>query len=99
VFIAGCSEEQATLPWDVRVLLTAARNVLLHRIDSRPGDRFGRTEHERAQVLADLADVEPLLRRSADVIVDTTRPLAEVVQAVLHAAGEDGGSRGGPTTR
>lgn len=90
VFVAGCSEEQALMPWDVRVLLTAPRGVLLHRIDNAPGDRFGKSEHQRAQVLADVADVEPLLRRSAAVVVDTTQPLAEVVRAVLQAAGEGG---------
>jgi hypothetical protein len=82
VFIAGCSEEQALLSWDKRVLLTAPAGVLLQRIDSRPGG-FGQAPHERALVLSDLATVEPLLRRSADLLVDATRPLHEVVDAVL----------------
>jgi broad-specificity NMP kinase len=90
LFVAGCSEEQALLPWDVRILLTAPADVILRRIDSRSGDGFGRAAHEREQVLSDLADVEPLLRQSANVEVDTTRPLAEVVRAVLQAAGEGG---------
>lgn len=82
VFIAGCSEEQALLSWEKRVLLTAPADLLLQRIDSRASG-FGKAPAERASVLADLAAVEPLLRASADVVVDTTRPLPEVVDAVL----------------
>lgn len=83
IFMAGCSEEQALLPWDRRILLTAPADVLMQRIDSRTSG-FGKAPEERVQVLADIAAVEPLLRRSADVIVDATLPLRKVVDAVLQ---------------
>lgn len=92
VFLAGCSEEQALLSWDKRVLLTAPTDVLLQRIDSRPSG-LGKAPHERALVLSNLAQVEPLLRRSADLLMDATRPLHEVVAAVLaslQSAGDAG---------
>ena len=57
LFFAGCSEEQAALPFDYRVLLTAP--------------------------------VEPLLRRSADLILETTEPperLADVLLSRLDRA-------------
>lgn len=89
LFIAGCSEEQTLLAWDVRVLLTAPVDVLMDRIASRPSGH-GKTARERDQVLADVQLVEPLLRASADVVVDTTDPLAEVVEAVMRAAAVSG---------
>jgi hypothetical protein len=34
-------------------------------------------------VLADLAHIEPLLRRSADLVLSTTSPVAEVADRLL----------------
>ena len=67
LFFAGCSEEQGALPFDYRVLLTAPTPVLVHRLRTRTGNGYGRDGAELSQVLADLAEVEPLLRRSADL--------------------------------
>jgi dephospho-CoA kinase len=83
LFFAGCSEEQATLPFDYRVLLTAPADVLLERLRTRTGNRYGRSPAQREQVLADLAEVEPLLRRSADLILETTEPPERVADVLL----------------
>lgn len=83
VFFAGCSEEQSQLDFDLRVLLTAPDDVMVERLTTRTTNGFGRTPEELAQVLRDLAEVEPLLRRTADLIIDTTRPVAEVADMVL----------------
>ena len=83
VFFAGCSEEQATLPFDYRVLLTAPAEILMQRLMARTTNAYGRSEQQRAQVLADLAEVEPLLRRSADLILVTTEPAPLVADALL----------------
>ena len=84
LFFAGCSEEQASLPFDFRVLLTAPEAVLVERLRTRRGNAYGRAETERAQVLADLAEIEPLLRRSADLVLDTTVPPAVVAEHVAR---------------
>ena len=42
-FFAGCSEEQATLPFDYWVLLTAPVEVLVQRLRTRTGNRYGRS--------------------------------------------------------
>jgi hypothetical protein len=77
--------ESAVLPFDVRILLTAPEAVLVHRLGTRITNGYGATPQERAQVLADLAQVEPLLRRSADLVLrtDTATPdeLADVITA------------------
>jgi shikimate kinase len=94
VFIGGCSEEQVQFAWDVKVLLTVPQEVMLDRLRTRTGNSYGRSPTEQEQVLADLADVEPLLRDSADLIIDTTVPLSSVVDQVLAAAdGARGSSR------
>jgi hypothetical protein len=84
LFFAGCSEEQIALPFDYRVLLTAPTSVLVGRLNTRTGNPYGRDAAERAQVLADVAEVEPLLRRSADLVLDTTTSPAHVADILLE---------------
>ena len=88
VFFAGCSEEQAGLPFDFRVLLTAPRAVLVERLRTRTSNPYGRAPHERAQVLADLDAIEPLLRRTADLVLTTTVPTAELADVLLRRIDE-----------
>jgi dephospho-CoA kinase len=88
LFFAGCSEEQADLPFDVRVLLTAPRSVLVERLRTRTGNAYGRADRELAQVLADLDEVEPLLRRSADLVLTTTVPAEQVADDLLRRVAE-----------
>jgi len=83
LFFAGCSEEQRELSFDRRVLLTAPEPVLVERLRTRTTNRYGRGAAERARVLADLAEIEPLLRRSADLVLATTGPASEIADAVL----------------
>lgn len=82
-FFAGCSEEQAALAFDVRVLLTAPVPVIVERLRMRTGNAYGRDPAELEQVLADLQQVEPLLRRSADIVLATTTPVAAVADRLL----------------
>jgi dephospho-CoA kinase len=84
LFFAGCSEEQAELSFDYRVLLTAPRSVLVNRLRTRATNAYGRGDRELAQVMADLGDVEPRLRRSADLVLTTTAPTATVADELLR---------------
>jgi broad-specificity NMP kinase len=83
LFFAGCSEEQAVLPFDVRVLLTAPRDEIARRLRTRATNRYGSDEASLAQVLSDLEQIEPLLRRSADLVLDTTEPIERVADRLL----------------
>jgi AAA domain len=83
LFFAGCSEEQVELPFDYRVLLTAPTSVLVQRLRTRTSNAYGHDSAELSQVLADRAEVEPLLRRSADLILATTAPPAQVADELL----------------
>jgi hypothetical protein len=88
VFFAGCSEEQAELQFDFRVLLTAPRSVLVRRLRTRTNNAYGRDDRELAQVFADLEEVEPLLRRSADLVLATTAPTAAMADVLLRRIAE-----------
>jgi hypothetical protein len=92
LFFSGCSEEQRLLPFDYRVLLTAPRVTLTDRLQTRTENTYGRDAAELAQVLSDLDEIEPLLRRSADLVLSTTAPPATVaarlLYAIEHALGE-----------
>jgi AAA domain len=87
LFFAGCSEEQAELPFEYRVLLTCPRETLVERLRTRTTNSYGRTDEELAQVLADLDQVEPLLRRSADLTLATTEPPQRVAEELLAKLG------------
>jgi len=88
LFIAGTVANQGRFypRFDAVVLLTAPLDVLLDRLATRTTNDFGKSATDRERVLADLVAVEPLLRATADVEIDTRRPPAEVVDLVLRAA-------------
>jgi len=77
--------------FDAIVLLSAPIDVVLQRVAGRTNNSFGKSAQERAQILADIAEVEPLLRQVATHEVGTDRPLSEVVDIVVGIV-EDGRS-------
>jgi shikimate kinase len=87
LFFAGCSEEQAALPFEHRILLTAPPAVLVERLRRRTTNPYGAGAAEREQVLADRVEVEPLLRRSAHLVLAATVPAAELADEVLRHLG------------
>jgi nitroreductase len=94
LFFSGCSEEQAQLPFDRTVLLTAPLPVLEQRLLGRTDNPYGKDPDQLRRVRDYVRTVEPALRRSADVVVDTTKPLAAVVDEVLAATGPVGDGTG-----
>ncbi len=88
LFLSGCVANQGTFypRFDAVVLLSAPADVILERIATRETNRFGRAEHERAAILRDLGDVEPLLRDGATVELDTRAPLGEIADALERIA-------------
>jgi shikimate kinase len=88
LFVSGCAANQTGFydRFAAVVLLSVPSDVLLSRIATRATNPFGKDPVERARILADLENVEPLLRRSATLEITTDRPLADVVSAVEAAA-------------
>ncbi|MBI1377081.1 MAG: AAA family ATPase [Frankiales bacterium] len=90
--VAGCAADQARFydRFEAVVLLSAPAEVMLERIAARRTNPFGRLPQERARILRDLAEVEPLLRATCTCEIDTRRPVAEVadlVEALATGAG------------
>lgn len=77
------------------VLLSAPADVLLRRINRRTTNDFGKTAEQRATILRDLAEVEPLLRASCSCELDATQPISEVVERLVEIGAGDSGSRDG----
>jgi dephospho-CoA kinase len=89
LFIAGTVWNQGRFHprFDEIVLLSAPLAVILDRIANRDINPFGKTADERDRIMADTTEIEPLLRSSATVEIDTRRPLAEVVDQLAALAG------------
>ena len=88
LFVSGCVANQGRFydRFDAVVLLSAPAPVLLDRIAARTANDFGKRPAERDQILRDLAETEPLLRRGASHELDATRPLADVVDELVRIA-------------
>jgi dephospho-CoA kinase len=80
LFVSGCAEEQADLyhRFGAIVLLSAPRQVMAERISSRLGNSYGQNPGEMRRILADLEEIEPLLRESCTYEIETTVPVNDV---------------------
>lgn len=89
LFIAGAVWNQGDFypRFDEVVLFSAPLEVMLERIADRDTNPFGKTAEERDRIVADTAEIEPLLRSSATLEIDTGKPLAEVVDQLVTLAG------------
>jgi dephospho-CoA kinase len=89
LFVSGCVPNQGRFydRFDAVVLLSAPADVMLARIDARTNNPFGKSDEERSRILADLAEVEPLLRAGCTHELDTARPLEAVVADLAAIAG------------
>jgi dephospho-CoA kinase len=88
LFLSGCSPNQGRFydRLDRVILLTAPTEVILERLATRSGNDFGKNPDEVAATLQLIATVESLLRQRADLVIDTSSPLAEVVARVVRPA-------------
>jgi gluconate kinase len=91
LFVAGCSANQSTFydKFNAVVLLSAPADVILDRVADRTTNEYGKTPVERAMILDDLANIEPLFRASCTHELDASRPLDEVVADLIAIASSD----------
>jgi dephospho-CoA kinase len=85
LIFAACEENQGRFypRFDHVVLLTAPPATILERLRTRTGNPWGRTPEEQALVMREAETVEPLLRRSASLEIDTRAPLDQVVRQIV----------------
>src|SRR5262249_5687939 len=88
LFVQGCVRNQSKFydRFHAVVLLSAPADVILDRVARRTTNPYGKSPVERAMILADLAEVEPLLRASCTHELDASRPLDEVVADLIAIA-------------
>jgi len=86
LYVSGTVSNQSRFSsrFDAVVLLTAPADVLLRRIERRTTNDFGKHPEERAQILADIAYAEPLLRATCTHELDATQPLDVVVERLVE---------------
>jgi dephospho-CoA kinase len=88
LFVAGGVRNQSKFydRFDAVVLLTAPLDVMLDRVARRTGNDYGKTELDRAEIVADVAEIEPLVRANCTHEIDANRPLAEIVADLVAIA-------------
>ncbi|QSB13249.1 AAA family ATPase [Natronosporangium hydrolyticum] len=86
LFIAGCAPNQVKFypQFDHIVLLTAPAEVMVERLTTRTNNSFGKDPDQLSHTLALKEAIEPLLRRGAGLVIDTARPLEQIVTELLH---------------
>jgi dephospho-CoA kinase len=86
LYVSGTVSNQGRFypRFDEIVLLSAPAEVLLKRIEARTTNRYGKTPAQRELVLRELAEVEPLLRRTCTVEIDATRSLVSIVNQLAE---------------
>jgi broad-specificity NMP kinase len=86
LYVSGTVSNQGRFypHFDAVVLLSAPVDVLLRRIEARTTNDYGKTSEERALILSHVEWVEPLLRATCTHEIDTTQPLADVVEQLVE---------------
>ena len=87
LILAGTESNQGEFysEFDVIVLLTADLETMLERIEKRTGNAYGKTEKEREEVIKSNKHVLPLLKKGANVDIDTTHMRIEDVCDQIEA--------------
>ena len=85
LFVSGTVRNQVKFYglFDHIVLLSAPDEVMSERLRGRTNNPYGKDPHELAEVLDFKQTVEPSLRRAADLEIDTSVALDQVVARIL----------------
>ena len=85
LYVSGCMSNQGKFydQFDAIVLLSAPADVILDRVQNRTTNDYGKGPGERERILYHLRSVEPLLRATSTHEIDASRPLHEVVDALM----------------
>jgi len=86
LFVSGTVSNQGRFyrRFDAVVLLSAPADVLLRRVESRSTNDYGKGADERALILSQLEEVEPLLRATCTHEIDAAQPLGEIVTQLIE---------------
>ena len=84
LFVGGCAPNLGVFRdrFDGVVLLSVAAEVMAERLVNRTTNAYGKHPEELARSLEFKETVEPLLRAIADMELDSSAPLEEVVEEI-----------------
>ena len=85
LFVSGCMSNQGKFydRFDAVVLLSAPLEVILERVANRTTNDYGKGPGELDLISFHLETVEPLLRATCTHELDASRPLDDVVDALV----------------
>jgi len=88
LFVAGCKTNQGKFyaRFDHIVLLSAPAEIILERVTHRSINPYGKTDEQRQQILRYLSEVEPQLRATATIEIDSSSPIIDVVDHLQSLA-------------
>ncbi|WLR46348.1 AAA family ATPase [Halobacillus litoralis] len=75
LILSGCYSNQGKFykSFDYVVLLEAALDVMLDRVNQRETNPYGKSPKERKEIIESFTHVLPKLRAGADVVIDTSK--------------------------
>lgn len=90
LFLAGCAENQVKFypQFDHVVLLSAPAEVITERLISRTNNPYGKDPSEAARILDEKETIEPLLRQTATVEIDSSAPIEQVLAVIVGLTGD-----------
>ncbi|MFI6831981.1 AAA family ATPase [Kribbella sp. NPDC050241] len=90
LIVSGCARNLGVFRdrFTVVVLLSVPAEVMAERLTHRTTNRYGKDPEELARSLEFKVSVEPLLRATADLELDGTTPLAQLVTRIERFAAE-----------
>lgn len=90
LYVSGTVSNQGRFyeRFDAVVLLSAPTEVILSRIENRTTNAYGKSPEQRELVLRDMAEAEPLLRRTCTHEIDATQPLTSIVDQLAELGRE-----------
>src|SRR5690606_11317552 len=85
LFIDGCRSNQGTFydQFDHVVVFVAPIEVMLSRVSARSTNPFGTSAEDKAAIRQDKQEIEPLLIKGADLVIDTSAHTPESIAEQL----------------
>ena len=87
LFVSGCAPNMGAFRFDGIVLLSVSAEVMAERLVHRTTNAYGKHPDELARSLQFKETVEPLLRATADVELDSGAPLDQVIERIVRFTG------------
>ena len=86
LFLSGCASNMGNFlsQFDHVVLLSAPTQVIVERLEKRTTSAYGKNPQEVSRILGLIEEVEPLLRRVADIEINTNVPIENVLMALTN---------------